>query len=429
MPDVLESTYPKNYRRITTQTLTTHLKKRLSVEVIGAKRVGISNFLRFFLFHPDLVAARSERELYIYVDLNDLVSLAIFPFWMLLLKRLVDQVEVHVTDLKIRKSVSRLFSESIQLNDQFFTTESVRKVIDLLLNAGFLPTIFLVRFDRLRDVLTDEFFNNLRGLVQASKSKLSFVVTSYRPLSQLASKLTEKTTLSGFLHSIYLTPVTNEDAGIILKKLARQYNFELSSDLFEKLFRLSGGHVHYLLLLAIYESKNRKNQDAEKMLHAAIKDEEINLLSEELFASLTTVEKKILEKLSMQLPLSQTDLEKSNYLLSAGLIKTSPKPKIFSPLFESFILASTQPSTVSDSFTKKEHALFSFLAKHEGSLCEREDVIEAVWPEQLETGVSDWAVDRLVARLRRKLKLQESVYEITTVITRGYKLVKKGKRE
>jgi len=47
-----------------------------------------------------------------------------------------------------------------------------------------------------------------------------------------------------------------------------------------------------------------------------------------------------------------------------------------------------------------------------------------VWPEVEGLGVSDWAIDRLVARVRSKLKKQKSKVRIVTVKTRGYKLIK-----
>ena len=72
--------------------------------------------------------------------------------------------------------------------------------------------------------------------------------------------------------------------------------------------------------------------------------------------------------------------------------------------------------------TRKEHLLFTLLESHIGNICEREEIIETVWPEYKELGVSDWAIDRLVARVRVKLKQQGSPYEIVTVRTRGYKL-------
>ena len=73
--------------------------------------------------------------------------------------------------------------------------------------------------------------------------------------------------------------------------------------------------------------------------------------------------------------------------------------------------------------SKKEHLLFTFLKSKGGVICEREEIIHAVWPEVEEFGISDWAIDRLVARLRVKLKAQKSPFEIQTIKTRGYKMV------
>ena len=74
-------------------------------------------------------------------------------------------------------------------------------------------------------------------------------------------------------------------------------------------------------------------------------------------------------------------------------------------------------------FTKKEFSLLRLLEKNKNQICEREQIVEEVWPEAAELGVSDWAIDRLVARLRSKLKNQNSEKEIVTVKTRGYKLI------
>ncbi|MBI2012722.1 helix-turn-helix domain-containing protein [Candidatus Curtissbacteria bacterium] len=74
--------------------------------------------------------------------------------------------------------------------------------------------------------------------------------------------------------------------------------------------------------------------------------------------------------------------------------------------------------------TKKENLLFNLLKEELDKICEREKIIETVWPESEELGVSDWTIDRLVARLREKLKRQKSKFSVVTVKTRGYKLVK-----
>ena len=101
--------------------------------------------------------------------------------------------------------------------------------------------------------------------------------------------------------------------------------------------------------------------------------------------------------------------------------------KIFlytSPLFAQYIQSIGHDAAIGKDLTKKEHILFTFLKAHEGQLCERETIVDTVWPEGHEMGVSDWAVDRLVSRIRSKLKAQHSPYLIETVVTRGYKLIK-----
>ena len=101
--------------------------------------------------------------------------------------------------------------------------------------------------------------------------------------------------------------------------------------------------------------------------------------------------------------------------------------RVFSPLFEHYI-KQVEKRALNNSdgtieFTKKENLLFNFLKDSINLVCEREQIVEKVWPEVEALGVSDWAIDRLIARVRNKLKLQKSQFEVQTVRTRGYKLV------
>ena len=47
---IAESVYPVTFRKQDASALGSHLLLRHSVEIVGIKRVGISNFLRFFLY-------------------------------------------------------------------------------------------------------------------------------------------------------------------------------------------------------------------------------------------------------------------------------------------------------------------------------------------------------------------------------------------
>lgn len=393
MKRAIEASYPKSFRKDEVQELQSHLAHHRSVVLIGMKRVGISNFLRFFLSHN-----QKSDQMFVQVDLNDLIERNISAFWTLLLTRVVDAVENSQIPEPEKKKCRRLFVQSIQLKDHFFTIESVRKVLDCIADAHLYPVLFFLRFDRLADAATPQFFSNLIGLRDGAKGKLSYVITSFRPIDAFGPV---------FAQAMYLPPGNDEDMITILKTLADQYHVSLDEKTKSALVSASGGYVQYLQLGIIALHEGKKISDLAD-------DEQIVLQSEELFESLTKKEKEALVTGGKD----RTDAE---YLWNTGMI--GEDGKFFSPLFALYVKNLSVKKENSKEFTKKEHVLFTFLKNHEGQLCERDAIIDAVWSESKEMGVSDWAIDRLVARLRVKLKTMKSPYSIQTVVTRGYKLV------
>ena len=72
---VLETSYPITFQKEDAALLGEYLRKRQGVNIVGMKRVGISNFLRFFLRHKDIIPtyiSKTDKHLFIPVDLNDL---------------------------------------------------------------------------------------------------------------------------------------------------------------------------------------------------------------------------------------------------------------------------------------------------------------------------------------------------------------------
>ena len=429
MKHVTESAYPISFRKKEAEELGGHLKHHHSVVLVGMKRVGISNFLRFFLNHDGIAPTYIKNgldQVFVQVDLNDLIERNILAFWTLLLTRLVDSVQFSTLPEPVKRSCRRLFVQSIQLKDHFFTVDSVRKVLDALVSAGLYPSIFLIRFDRLQDAISPEFFSNLLGLRDAAKHRLSYIFTSYRPLHDLAPDVFKKQSLTIFSKDMYLPPATTEDMQTITDTLEHQYHTNLDTATRKAVIDLSGGYVQYLQLTLIRlkeEAKKPKNES--ELLSLLASDEQIVLQSEELFESLTRTEKEVLLSIARGDEITREQRRLTEYLWNTGMVKdVGSKTRLFSPLFSAYIGSLSGSPQNTKEFTKKEYLLFTFLKTHEGELCEREVIISAVWPEHEELGVSDWAIDRLVARLRTKLKNHESPYQIVTVVTRGYKLVK-----
>ena len=424
-----------SFRQEEAKKLGKYLQQRRSVNLIGMRRVGISNFLRFFLFHKDVVKtyiSNDQEHLFIPVDLNDLIEREIYPFWTLTLKRIVDSCETSDLPDKTKEKINNLFLTSIQSQDLFLVIDTIRKALSIIVESGVHPTLFFIRFDRLQDAFNPSFFDNLEGLYDATHERLTYVFTSDRSLDSIFP-LT-KTSLSVFAQQLYIRPANDKDVESVYSSYRERYSLDLTGELEKELFRLVAGNMQYLnLALIILNEKSAKVRSGsveksekittkERLLQILLEDERITLESEELWESLTHDEKKVLLRVVRSHPLTKEEEDKTAYLLETGFIV---RGKVFSPLLEHYLVNKTPEESGKNNeihLTRKEHLLFTLLETQVGEICEREEIIEKVWPEYKEFGVSDWAIDRLVARVRVKLREQKSPYEIVTVRTRGYKL-------
>ena len=426
---IIETSYPLTFREEDAKILGQYLKNRQNVVLLGMRRVGISSFLRYFLYHSGIAQKYIEGEgkhLFIPVDLNNLVEREIFPFWILTLKRIADVVEKSDLSDEVKKTVSTQFLDGIQSKDLFLLIENVRKSIVKIVEAGYNPTLFFLRFDRIKDAATPAFLDNLQGLQDATHHKLSYVITSFRSLDKVAPEAFPRGSLVSFSHDLYIKPAKKEDMKIVYESYKDNYKLDISERVEKQIFDLVDGYNQYLQLTLIYLNEHKEEKDIPNLSERLTKDERVNLQSEELWESLSEKEQTILIKVTKKAPLSDGETEEGKYLFDTGIILASNESlEIFSPLFE-YCVQHQEGKSLSDNlveFSKKEHLLFNFLKKNLDQVCEREQIIESVWPEQDSLGVSDWAIDRLIARLRNKLKQQNSPFEIVTIKTRGYKMV------
>lgn len=425
--EVIEQGYPETFRSDITKDLAEHLNKRDSVVFIGMRRVGISNFLRFFLYHKKLRHQFSHKlkHLFIPVDLNDLTERTTFAFWVLTLKRISDSTENSDFEPKIKKYIENLFLDGIQSKDLFLVIENTKKALNKIISEGKYPTIFFIRFDRISEAATAEFIANLEGIKNATHNKLAFIFTTSRGLNSISPKVFSHTSLSLAESQIFIQPANKEDLRIICDAYIKRFGLRISEELEDELIKLTGGYIQYLQLALISLSEPENSvKNPKELFEVLTQDERINLQSEELWEGLLPSEQQTLLKVLNAQTLSEKDLKDGKYLLESGFL-TQDK-KIFSSIFENFLLRKNGAGERSSGIelSKKEHLLFSYLKENLGDICEREAIIEAVWPEEEALGVSDWAIDRLVARLRKKIK-EEGEFEIVTVKTRGFKLISK----
>ena len=421
----IEALYPISFRRDDAAVLGQHLKNRNSIVLIGMKRVGISNFLRFFLNHKEIAKkyiSDGNSQLFIPVDLNDLVEREVFPFWILTLKRILDSVEGSRLKEKTKEYIERLFLDSMQSKDTFLTIENVKKSLNRIARENISPTIFFIRFDRLKEAITLELFGNLQGLKDASDKKVSFVFTSFRGLTDLSPNVFTKSSVALFARNMYIRPAEKTDTKTIFDTYKARYKLIFPSTSEASLFEIVDGYVQYLQLALIsFHESGKTFKNKQEILDFLFRDERIMLQSEELWESLSNIEQSVLVKIEKKQKITPEERRAASYLWNCGFVDGN---SIFSPLFSYYLkerqMAKSNASGIE--LSKKEHLLFTHLKNKIGIICEREEIIQAVWSEVEEFGVSDWAIDRLVARLRVKLKSQNAKFEIQTIKTRGYKM-------
>ena len=423
---LFEKKYSSNFRIEDVKALSEAIAKRASVELIGMKRVGINNFLRFFLMNrKQFLLSKGNENLFILVDLNDLIERELFSFWRLTLKRLVDQVEESSLSKDIKEKISNIFLRCIQSGDFFLTFDGVKEIVSIISKNNTNITIFFTRFDRISEAVSLEFFHNLQSIKDAGIGKLSFVFTSFRSLSEMAPHIFDKNSLALFSKEHFIKPANKKDSLVMFNLFLENHKVTLDEKVKEEIIELSGGHAQYLQISSVILSEIYAN--GQKLFFSGLskliyEDERINLLSEELWESLNNDEKNILKDISNTKKINKEKIEKNSYLWKSGIL--TAKNKVFSSLFENYIKKTESgKSTQGPEFSKKEFLLYSILEKTPNEICERETIVEFVWPEYKEYGVSDWSIDRLVARVRNKLKKQKNGYEILTIRTRGYKLI------
>jgi len=424
-----ESFYPEGFRNRDVSQLVENIKLHQSVELVGMKRVGINNFLRYFLSNKSTLL--NNRFLIIMIDLNNIFERETLAFWRLTLKRIADVVKVSSLSKEVKKSVLHSFDISIQTNDTLVTFDSIREALSLIVQNNLYPVLLFNRFDRLKDVAGVELYDNLAALRDAGYSKASFIFTSYRELSVLFPTIFHESTSSGFSHVIYIQPASREDSEIVSTPVEKQYGLILDKKKKDALLQLCGGHIQYvrLSLLNLHQYIKTNKHISSYFFSNLGLDERIAFQSEELWESLTDIEKDTIKKVVFHERLSGFEKKRSEYIEKTGfVIKEQRRWKIFSPIFEEFVIQKIKNKLNGSGaeFTKQENKLFSYLKENLNKVCERDHIITIVWPESSEWGASDWSLDKLVARVRIKLKSQKSDYSLSTIRTRGYKLCPSG---
>ena len=240
--------------------------------------------------------------------------------------------------------------------------------------------LLLDRFDILSSS-SPALYGNLRSLRDAFKYKLTYIIFTRKlldPRTELAELF--------FGNTLWLGPLSDSDARWNITRYAQRKGITWDETTVQGILRFSWGYPSLLRAVCEACSEGTPLEPRSLAEHPAIKRR-----VEEFWADQPGDE----------------DLRRSGL---AG------QP----------VLCAGRTSLADQQLTAKEHLLLEYFCQHPGQVCEKDDLIRAVWPEDriYERGIRDDSLAQLIRRLREKIEPDPSnPSRIYTVPGRGYRYV------
>lgn len=430
-----ESLYPENTRFEEVEKVLNFIKSGKSVEVIGLPGTGRNNFLKLLSYNRKVrlkhLGENQKWFHFVYTDFSEVKKRS--PYDVIKFILISTAYSLSERDLKKEyETVNSFLKEAIGFQDELILFQALKKSIDYLAIEKELTVIFIFdRFEQYTQDVNEQFFTNLKILRNRAKYRFSSIFSLSRPLEEAleTSVLSEfQEFLSG--NNVYLRIYDPTGLDFRLSYLEKVTGKKTSEKIKKEIIDLTGGHGKLARLS--YEailSEATAPKDLKKFLFekTAIKNALL-----EIWASLNPSEQVFLK--------TGEKNEDLTYLEGIGLLKDK---KVTIPLLEEYvknisiekdekitfnaekneILKGNEPIT--EKLSPSEFRLLRFLILQEEKICEKDEIIQAVWKDtKTQEGVTDQALDQIIYRLRKKIEEDPNdPTHLLTVKGRGFKFV------
>lgn len=424
-----ESLYPSSTREAEIEKLLSIIRSGRSAQIVGIPGSGKGIFMRLLAYNKDVrikhLGQDQERVHFVLMDFSEMKNRALFEVIKFMLISLSYSLGERGFS-SLQNEVNKTLKDALSFHDELILFQALKRCVDFLSVEKKLTLIFL--FDRFSEYIPgidERFFANLKILRNRAKYRFAAVFSMTRPLEEIldAPLISEfyEFIAGNIIYLHYCDPV---GLNFRLSYIERVTKTKLSSPDKEKMIALTAGHGK-LARICIEALLSQKIEDVEKFL---LSKNEVKGALFEIWSALSPFEQKLV-----------LQGKENEYLLLSNLVKNG---KITIPLLLSFI--KTLPADahekivfdansrqikrgaddISDILSSSEFRLLSYLLANENRVCEKEEIINAVWKDTAtKEGVTDQALDQIIYRVRRKIENDpNNPSYVLTVKGRGYKL-------
>jgi DNA-binding winged helix-turn-helix (wHTH) protein len=392
--------------------------------LVGVSGIGKSNVARF-LQQSDMQKAywNDDNIWIISIDSQGLVFDEQQKVEYIVTKRMISGL---IEEAESRNISSTFLTWATDSYHRLLTNQSFSLAMDTLHDTCkrlckhySLQLIFMFdQFDNLWQTLEYRFFLNLRNMRDRFKYSVAYLLMTRNRLERMRqdTQAVESFWELFSVHTYGLGPYDDGDAHIMLERLATRAGISVSK-IPRDIVTMSGGHS--AILRAIFWAFHNSSQKSLN-IDSLLKIPSVVQECEKVWYDLDPAEQQIVQRFAQQLPLMHPDPGALRDLQLKGIVSGAP-PKVFSPLFATYVLQKTQGNTsgivldprlrevrldghvLQEPLRPLEFALLAYLARHVGTVCKRNDVLDALYPTEPSHGSTDQRLDALLSRLRKAL--------------------------
>lgn len=442
-----EALYPATTREKEIADLLTFIKTGKSCQLVSVPGAGRSNVLGLLAFNRNVrihhLGENQKWFHFVLCNFSELRNRPLKDVTKYIFLSLVESLEERGLHEEY-KVVHTYFKESLELNDELVLFNGLKKTIDYLAIEKELTVVLLFdRFDDYAKDVTAEFFNNLRILRNRAKYRFSVVFSLNRPLEEVLDASIWSDFYEFLLGNIiYLSIKDTPGLRFRLDYLYKTSGKSLEKSMEEALISATHGHGKLTRLAAelLLTNDVLKETEEKALIDCLLPIRSVRGAMHEIWGALTPHEQKHLEDISKDPTHSDED---DVFMKKIGLIEDN---KLSIPLFIPFVAQQVEKAdreahtlyfdsqtndikrgtyTLSDQFTASEFKLLKFLLQNQDRVCERDEIINAVWTDiKTQEGVSNEALDQIMFRLRRKIEEDPNKPKhIQTIKGRGFRFI------
>jgi hypothetical protein len=422
--------------------------------------VGLSNTVKSYLLRmlarsgtrEWLLGEKATTHVFVYVDFNLMLEATEQGFYELILRCLMEELMKLGPDVGFLAQLQESYKTLVDPPSAFQIPLSFSEGLTAVCRGMSNNLVLLFdEFDEPFEQIDGRAFLNLRALKDKYRERLSYVTATNRRLSNIRRGRDVDEFVELFEpFTRFLGPLDRADVNQIISWVATQEGYTFDDEDRSFLYHHADGHLGLLLAIcrALGDVTGEAVRDAGQdwLIHRQVReqlDREINVQAEcrKLWDDLTEVQQDTL----MAVVGAEEDVDERvlDSLQQKGLLRTGEGP-LFSPVFEGFVRRQrltrrrrhegvrldVESGNVwvdgrsTPTLTDLEYRLLLLLYGRLNKICDKYQIVEAVWGEDYIDQVDDARIDKLLSRLRAKVEPDpRNPRYIVTVRGRGYKLM------